>query len=231
MFGGSRVAESVAESVRSTRRSQLGLDAPIQDDGFGGSVSGTGQDILAGGLFEDGSLFEEDAGLASERVPPSESIRTTFADDPYPGMGSPAGGSGPSIGGDSRPASLLEDHFSPPNSPTPSAHSVASRASRAPSVAPSHHSTRSSRSLAHSHVSTKDVEAAAEQTTLIHNGEESFALAPVEATAIKGLNRAKRKRKLIVDEVKAISGEEMKAQLSNTSDIVTTLDQLCRKAC
>ena len=47
-------------------------------------MSGTGQDILAGGLFEDGSLFEEDAGLASERVPPSESIGT-FADDPYPG--------------------------------------------------------------------------------------------------------------------------------------------------
>lgn len=35
---------------------------------------------------------------------------------------------------------------------------------------------------------------------------------------------AKRKRKLIVDEVKNISGEEMKAQLSDTSDIVTTLD-------
>ena len=29
----------------------------FQDDGFGGSVA-TGQDILAGGLFEDGSLFE-----------------------------------------------------------------------------------------------------------------------------------------------------------------------------
>jgi cohesin complex subunit SCC1 len=35
---------------------------------------------------------------------------------------------------------------------------------------------------------------------------------------------AKRKRKLIVDEIKNISGEEMKAQLSDTSDIVTTLD-------
>ena len=33
-----------------------------------------------------------------------------------------------------------------------------------------------------------------------------------------------RKRKLIVDEVKAISGEEMKAQLSDTTDILTTLD-------
>ena len=85
-----------------------------------------------------------------------------------------------------------------------------------------------------------------ETTTLIHNEEESFALAPVSldmtsrpirgldncllfqveaSTLAKGLTqRAKRKRKLIVDEVKAISGEEMKAQLSDTNDIVTTLD-------
>ena len=72
-----------------------------------------------------------------------------------------------------------------------------------------------------------------ETTTLLHNEEESFALAPVEASAIKGLTRysppsllycqsltthstcrTKRKRKLIVDEVKAISGEEMKGQVS-----------------
>lgn len=36
--------------------------------------------------------------------------------------------------------------------------------------------------------------------------------------------KAKRKRKLIVDEVKNISGEEMKSQLSDTTDIVITLD-------
>ena len=54
--------------------------------------------------------------------------------------------------------------------------------------------------------------------------EESFALTPVEASAMKGPYRTKRKRKLIVDEVKAISGEEMKGQLSDTGDIVTTLD-------
>ena len=63
-----------------------------------------------------------------------------------------------------------------------------------------------------------------EATTLLHNEEESFALAPVEASAMKGPYRTKRKRKLIVDEVKAISGEEMKGQLSDTGDIVTTLD-------
>lgn len=39
-----------------------------------------------------------------------------------------------------------------------------------------------------------------------------------------GFTKAKRKRKLIVDEVKNISGEEMKNQLSDTTDIVTTLD-------
>lgn len=39
-----------------------------------------------------------------------------------------------------------------------------------------------------------------------------------------GFTKAKRKRKLIVDEVKNISGEEMKAQLSDTTDIITTLD-------
>ncbi|XP_055621865.1 double-strand-break repair protein rad21 homolog isoform X2 [Toxorhynchites rutilus septentrionalis] len=64
----------------------------------------------------------------------------------------------------------------------------------------------------------------AEQTTLLQNEEESFALAPVDASALKGVTKSKRKRKLIVDEIKNISGEEMKSQLANTSDIVTTLD-------
>ena len=39
-----------------------------------------------------------------------------------------------------------------------------------------------------------------------------------------GTIRTKRKRKLIIDEVKAIAGEEMKAQLSATQDTVATLD-------
>lgn len=66
---------------------------------------------------------------------------------------------------------------------------------------------------------------AGDQTTLLQNDDESFALPPVDATALKGINnKSKRKRKLIVDEVKNISGEEMKNQLSDTTDIVTTLD-------
>lgn len=64
-------------------------------------------------------------------------------------------------------------------------------------------------------------ESAAEEA---EEAEESFALAPLDATALRGVTKTKRKRKLIVDEVKNISGEEMKSQLANTSDIITTLD-------
>jgi len=232
------------------------LDSPIEDDGFGGSMT-TGTDVLAGGLFEDGSLFEDVPSnmAASERMAPSESQATH--DGPFPSACSPNSSIGG--GGGSRPATPLDnddDHMSaPPGSPTPSHHSLApslapshhSTASHAPSLAPSlapsHHSTAShAPSVAASQLSTRSsrstvvngevvhppisesVTAQQETTTLIHNEEESFALAPVDASAIKGLTRAKRKRKLIVDEIKAITGEEMKAQLSDTSDIVTTLD-------
>ncbi|EDV33970.1 uncharacterized protein Dana_GF20565 [Drosophila ananassae] len=58
----------------------------------------------------------------------------------------------------------------------------------------------------------------------VQNEDEGFPLAPIDATIYKGVTRAKRKRKLIIDEVKNISGEEMKAQLADTSDILTTLD-------
>lgn len=68
------------------------------------------------------------------------------------------------------------------------------------------------------------VETPLDQTMLLQNEEESFALAPVDASVLKGFTKTKRKRKLIVDEVKNISGEEMKNQLSDTSDIITTLD-------
>lgn len=54
--------------------------------------------------------------------------------------------------------------------------------------------------------------------------EESFALAPIDASALKGVTKTKRKRKLIIDDIKNISGEEMKSQLANTADIITTLD-------
>ncbi|KAK3088176.1 hypothetical protein FSP39_015677 [Pinctada imbricata] len=69
---------------------------------------------------------------------------------------------------------------------------------------------------------------ATEQTTLISNEEEAFALPPLDTTHVSGLHgtekKGKRKRKLIVDEQKGIPSETMKLQLSDTSDIISTLD-------
>jgi len=230
-----------------TSRAAINLDAPIQDDGFGGSLASTGQDILAGGLFEDGSLFDE----APPSLPPSERVPGSEFDD-HDQFGGPPSPGPPSSGG-SRPATPLdnpvvapidgeEGDLAAPLSPTPShqsLHSVRSARSEhsaapsyrstrsAASEVVSHHSAASAASKQSSHPAEPDIPGVdpKEVTTLIHNEEESFALAPVDASAVKGLTtRAKRKRKLIVDEVKAISGEEMKAQLSDTGDIVTTLD-------
>lgn len=69
------------------------------------------------------------------------------------------------------------------------------------------------------------VGAAGEQTTLINNEEEAFALPPLDATIFPGTEgKKRRKRKLIVDEQKGFPGETMKLQLSDTSDIISTLD-------
>lgn len=70
------------------------------------------------------------------------------------------------------------------------------------------------------------VVAGPEQTTLITNEQEAFALEPLDTTHMPGTDRVrgKRKRKLIVDEQQGIPSENMKLQLSDTSDIVTTLD-------
>ena len=214
-MGGPSGALSPSQSLRSaaTQRT-LGtsqLDAPIRDDGFGG---GTGQDMLAGGLFEDGSLFDD----AAPSMPASERVAESAYDDGDNFGGPPS--PGPSSGG-SRPATpldnpLVADQDSSPLSPAASLRSHASTA--ASSV---HPAAAASPAPAPAPAPAPDKET----TTLIHNEDESFALAPVEATAVRGLTqRARRKRKLIVDEVKAISGEEMKAQLSITDDIVTTLD-------
>jgi len=226
-------------------RVAINLDAPIKDDGFGGSLASTGQDILAGGLFEDGSLFDD----VPPSLPPSERVPGSEFDD-HDQFGGPPSPGPPSSGG-SRPATPLDNpvvapidgdgeelHMAAPLSPTPSHQSMHSvRSTRSVlSAAPSYRSTRSVASEVVSHHSATSAVSShqsvaetpvdpKEVTTLIHNEEESFALAPVDASAIRGLtHRAKRKRKLIVDEVKAISGEEMKAQLSDTGDIVTTLD-------
>ncbi|KAF5286657.1 hypothetical protein FQR65_LT12488 [Abscondita terminalis] len=199
--------------TQSSHHAPMEVDAPIRDDGFGTNLD---QNIMSGGLFE-GGLFDDapmdvvppvDQGLQEQPVQSSRSARDSDDDDDMDHFGGP-----PSVGGhssaSSRPPSALGQ---PP--PETSLH--------APPSVPEQHldmieePPRTSPPL--------------EQTTLLQNEEESFALAPVDASVLRGqsfllgLTKTKRKRKLIVDEIKNISGEEMKNQLSDTTDIVTTLD-------
>ncbi|XP_054265906.1 double-strand-break repair protein rad21 homolog [Macrosteles quadrilineatus] len=214
-------------------RSALDIEAPIRDDGFGGNL---GQDIIAGGLFE-GGLFD-DAPMGD--VPPVESnsvIRQSGVDGGLDGVPPPDSdddddhfGGPPSIGGHSsdegsRAVSPMRDIAVPMVPPSP-ARSYVSHVSHISHISHmSHRPTPAPTPVPSEHPDDdKPPTPPADQTTLVQNDEESFALAPVDASAFKGFTKTKRKRKLIVDEVKNISGEEMKAQLSDTSDIVTTLD-------
>ncbi|XP_026330257.1 double-strand-break repair protein rad21 homolog isoform X2 [Hyposmocoma kahamanoa] len=213
------------------------------DDGFGGTITDVPDFGHAGGLFE-GDLFGDvtagSSGAGASAMPGTsaqpQSLQAEIAaagvaaaaeegdaaadapdsdddmGDHYDAGNSPQhswGGSPPHDPGSSRTLDGA-DLMPPPAAPRP------------PSVRP----------MEVDDIVTGPTEMAAEplppppadNTTLLQNDEESFALAPVDATVLKGITKTKRKRKLIVDEVKNISGEEMKNQLSNTSDIVTTLD-------
>lgn len=183
------------------------VDAPIRDDGFGTNID---QNIMSGGLFE-GGLFDDtpmdvvppvEQSIQEPPVPHPSSPHDSEDDDDMDHFGGP-----PSVGGhssaSSRPPSALGSI--PPETGTsqlpPPPQEQYGLIEEPPPVSPP-----------------------LEQTTLLQNEEESFALAPVDASVLRGLTKTKRKRKLIVDEIKNISGEEMKNQLSDTSDIVTTLD-------
>ncbi|XP_018565982.1 double-strand-break repair protein rad21 homolog isoform X2 [Anoplophora glabripennis] len=202
--------EKEREPVPSTSGTQhhetpMEIDTSVRDVGFEANLD---NNMISGGLFE-GGLFDDapmgevppvDASIPhptpQDIPPPVESD-----DDEMDNFGGP-----PSVGGmsdESRPGSVAQQ-LPPAPTPTPSVHSV--HPEHPPEPQP------------------EEPAPVADQTTLLQNEEESFALAPVDASALKGLTKAKRKRKLIVDEVKNISGEEMKNQLSDTSDIVTTLD-------
>ncbi|KAG5443395.1 Double-strand-break repair protein rad21 [Clonorchis sinensis] len=66
-----------------------------------------------------------------------------------------------------------------------------------------------------------------ESTTLITNESEAFALPPIDATSVMGTETrrpGKRKRRLVIDELKSIPSETMKLQMEDTSDITTQLD-------
>ena len=215
-------------------RSALEMDAPIRDDGFGGNL---GQDIIAGGLFE-GGLFDDapmgdvtsvdtssllqgvnlghDKDLSVARDLDSDDDMGDHYDAP------PSVGHG-SSNGDSRPGTGLGNLDSDNQLLMPEALTAPDGAFLNLESSMHHPMVDNTISLhlPEDHMAESSLP---DQTTLLHNEEESFALAPVDASALKGFTKAKRKRKLIVDETKNISGEEMKSQLSDTTDIVTTLD-------
>lgn len=230
---------------------KLSLDAPLKDDGFGGTVGEGLLDGETGGLFEPAGLFDDaplgpvDLDTAAAESAVTESIEQPLEkpteqhaeedsdDDMYdmaPGsMGAPSPPSSPESPGpplnadgnipesEARISDLEPREENPidsiPRGPDPASDPIQDMPpppppeEMPPPPVP--------------HIPALD------HTTLINNDAESFALAPLDATIVHGAERtvkAKRKRKLVVDEVKSISGEEMKAQLSDTTDIVATLD-------
>ncbi|XP_026474531.1 double-strand-break repair protein rad21 homolog isoform X2 [Ctenocephalides felis] len=203
------------EPLPSTSRSiqEPSIDTQTHENAFGNSM--TEEFGHAGGLFE-GDLFSDVAPepvplSTSLDVPPASSVRADSDDD----MDHFDGGAPSPVhsSDDSRPASPI----------------LPTGAGRATPLAPSPQlmppPSVPSSEMHEQHMDDGNIlPPEADQTTLLQNEEESFALAPIDASALKGVTKAKRKRKLIVDEVKNISGEEMKNQLSDTTDIVTTLD-------
>ncbi len=176
-------------------KNSMQLDAPIMDDGFGSHIGGDMGDMGGGG-----GLFDEPVMAEVSTQPGQDSAAAPLGSERRGSMSDDDMGNDfgmPSPGGASSPGG------SRPTSPQPETSGTPRRETRSMAAPPA---------------------PAQDQTTLLQNEEESFALAPVDASAMRGTIRTKRKRKLIVDEVKAIAGEEMKAQLSDTGDIVTTLD-------
>ncbi|XP_054158154.1 double-strand-break repair protein rad21 homolog [Oppia nitens] len=53
---------------------------------------------------------------------------------------------------------------------------------------------------------------------------DTMVLEPLEAPGLERRRKRRKKLGMLIDEVKTLSGEEMKAQLSDTTDIITTLD-------
>ncbi|KAI5094785.1 RAD21 cohesin complex component like 1, partial [Silurus meridionalis] len=62
------------------------------------------------------------------------------------------------------------------------------------------------------------------ETTLLENAEDGFALEPVAVTSFSARRKGSRKRKLVVDHSKELSNEAIKAQLSDYSDLWAPLD-------
>ncbi|CAK1579217.1 unnamed protein product [Parnassius mnemosyne] len=245
---GSSLELTGKEAGPSEPRETPRLEAAPQhmDDGFGATIAEVPDFGHAGGLFEGDLFGDVTAGTSSAAAAglPGTTTQPQSLQAEIEAAGERAAEADAAAGEAHDSDEEMGDHYdagnSPPHSwggsppPPPTPHEAARGVEAAgaelmpPPATPRPPSTRP--------MEVDEPEIAAEaarpitpapaldSTTLLQNDEESFALAPVDATVLKGVTKTKRKRKLIVDEVKNISGEEMKNQLSNTSDIVTTLD-------
>ncbi|XP_078092306.1 double-strand-break repair protein rad21 homolog [Mustelus asterias] len=63
-----------------------------------------------------------------------------------------------------------------------------------------------------------------DQTTLLPNEEEGFALQPVDATVSSERKRGKRRRKLTVDCVKELDSKTIREQIEDFSDVITMIE-------
>ncbi|CAB3235458.1 unnamed protein product [Arctia plantaginis] len=224
------------------------------DDGFGGNIADVPDFGHAGGLFEGdlfGEVTGSSSSAAAASGMPGTSQQPQSLQAEIDAAGVNAGETGGDMAAADAPDSDddMGDHYDAGNSPqhswagspipesmppppvpapasplAPVPMDVDGAGAESPSSAPAAEEAGPPSAAPATPRPGAASERAPDNTTLLHNDEESFALAPVDATVLKGITKTKRKRKLIVDEVKNISGEEMKNQLSNTSDIVTTLD-------
>ncbi|XP_068623261.1 double-strand-break repair protein rad21 homolog isoform X2 [Battus philenor] len=215
------------------------------DDGFGATIADVPDFGHAGGLFEGDLFGDVTAGSSAAGTAvgiPGTSTQPQSLQAEIEAAGERAGEADVATGDAQDSDDDMADHYdagaspqhswggSPPHEPgTPRPMDTDGADLMPPPAAPRPPSVRPMEVDGAEMASAETARAATpapalDSTTLLNNDEESFALAPVDATVLKGITKTKRKRKLIVDEVKNISGEEMKNQLSNTSDIVTTLD-------
>ncbi|KAI5711485.1 hypothetical protein M8J75_000741 [Diaphorina citri] len=194
----------------------------IDGDAFSGNLNADAPHMFGLKLFDDTPIGGVD--MNEPPAPPSVPPPAPESDDddhfggPASPMGHPSSDDGSRPGTPAAPAADGIDHLldsgAPPSVPPPSDLPPQEDLPAGPGPVEEHMGP------------PEPVEQAdpVDHTQLLHNEEESFALAPIDASVVRGFTKTKRKRKLIVDEVKNISGEEMKAQLSDTSDIVITLD-------
>lgn len=244
---------------------QSSLDAPLNDDGFGGNLDSAGLELEneneprsdlyppapggteqeetdasklePAGLFDDTPITRRSAAAEAENAPMSDS-ESDYDIGPGGSMGVPS----PPSSADGEVDDLDDINVQPPSLHDGSSQhgqqqqqSISNNDAMTPTMG--HHGINASHisggvnQIEQNQIGAElGMQATITAAPVPREEPETFTLAPLDASTVEqhagpAVRRIpNRKRKLIIDEVKNISGEEMKSQLSDTSDIVTTLD-------